>query len=740
MGTSGYMSPEQARGLSVDGRTDIWSLGVVIYEMVTGEAPFKGETTSDVIVSILEREPPPLAQLAPEVPAELQRIISKTLHKDREGRYQTAKDLVIDLKSLKQDLELEAKLEQSQQPGSSSRGRLTPSATAPAARPQPRWWTNRLIWLSAAVILVVGVAVSFYLYRLSSGSSTRTKSESSLPPMKVVPFTTFPGNELFPAFSPDGKKIAFSWAGEKDDNRQIYIKQVEAGIPFQLTIHPEDMSPVWSPDGSYIAFSRLSETDGGIYVIPAMGGAERRVYSTKWDTGRLACIDWSPDGKLLALQDRDSPQEPGSIFLLSLQTLEKRKLTSPPDPHWDGDRHPVFSPDGQTLAFLRDSSVDTDDIYLVPVAGGEPRRLTFDNTLLYSALAWTMDGRDILFSSKRGGNNLRVWRVSVSGGTPEPVAVGGEQAIALTISRQGNRLAYVQASPGNDDIWRIEISKATGRGSSTTKFIASTRDDSYPQYSPDGKRIAFASERSGSMEIWRCDTDGSNPIELTSFGGPFGGAPHWSPDSRWIAFDSRPEGHSQIYVINSEGGQPRRITTGNANDVAPSWSKDGKWIYFSSNRGGQQQIWKGRVEGGEAVRVTERAALWGVESPDGKFFYYEGKTADTWGIWRIPVGGGPETFVVNLRHFRPFGWSGRPGNWEIVERGIYFIKPDATPQPDIEFYSFATGQVRQIATIAKERVLRGLPGVAVSPDGRWILYTEGEGEFSSDIMLVENFH
>ena len=167
MGTSRYMSPEQARGLTVDVRTDIWSLGVVIYEMVTGSPPFEGATTSDVIVSILEREPPPLAQPSPEAPAELQRIISKTLHKDREGRYQTAKDLLIDLKSLKQELELEAKLEHSLQPGSSSRGRLRTSATVPAARPQPRWWANRLIWLSAAVILVLGVAVSFYLSRAS---------------------------------------------------------------------------------------------------------------------------------------------------------------------------------------------------------------------------------------------------------------------------------------------------------------------------------------------------------------------------------------------------------------------------------------------------------------------------------------------------------------------------------------------------------------------------------------------
>ena len=226
MGTSSYMSPEQARGLAVDARTDIWSLGVVLYEMVTGRAPFEGATTSDMIVSILERQPPPLAQLSPDAPAELQRIISKTLHKDREGRYQTAKDLLIELKSLKQDLELEAKLEHSQQPGSSARGRLRTSATVPAARLQPRWWANRLIWLSAAVILVVGVAVRFYLSRLASENLTRSRSESSLPPMKVVPFTSFEGHEGSPAFSPDGNQIAFAWDGGNGGQHQ-YLHQTD---------------------------------------------------------------------------------------------------------------------------------------------------------------------------------------------------------------------------------------------------------------------------------------------------------------------------------------------------------------------------------------------------------------------------------------------------------------------------------------------------------------------------------
>ena len=417
------------------------------------------------------------------------------------------------------------------------------------------------------------------------------------------------------------------------------------------------------------------------------------------------------------------------MFLLSLETLEKRKLTSPREPHLYGDWSPAFSPDGQTLAFMRDSSIDTEDIYLIPVVGGEPRRLTFDNTLL-RGMAWTADGAEIVFTSTRGGSNLRLWRVSLLGGTPEPLAAGGEKAMTPAISRQGSLLAYAQDPSGNTKIWRIEVSKATGRGSSPVKFIASTRDESTPQYSSDGKRIAFASDRSGSEEIWVCDSDGSNQVKLTNFGGPVGGSPHWSADGSQIAFDSRPEGYSQIYVINAEGGQPRRITTGKSDDVAPTWSKDGRWIYFSSNRGGQQQMWKVPVEGGEAVQVTGRAGSWGAESLDGKLFYYEVENAGVWTIWRVPVAGGQEAPVIKIGQQQWYDVAA------VTEQGIYFTNLDAKPQPEIELFSFAKGRVKQIATIGKER---GNPGLAVSPDERWILYTQAEDPPSSDIMLVENF-
>jgi len=733
LGTPSYMSPEQARGLAVDARSDIFSLGALLYEMVTGRLPFVGETPSHIIVAILEQEPPPLASYWSGASTELQRIVSKALSKDKAARYQTAKDLLIDLKRLKQDLELEAKLEPSQQPGSGGRGRFRTSAAVPASRSQPRWWANRLVWLSIAVILVVGVAVRFYSSRLPSENLTRSRSESSLPPMKVAPFTSFAGHEGNPAFSPDGKQIAFAWDGGAGDNIDIYVKPIDAGAPLRLTTDPGiDRSPTWSPDGRYIAFSRFSGSEKSISIVPAQGGPERKLYSRDWGFPGFVEVAWSPDGKLLAYLDRSTPQTHYSIWLLSVENLDRRQLTWPPAGNLS-DVIPAFSPDGQTLAFVRLSSARVSDIYLMPIGGGEPRRLTFDDREI-DGVAWTPEGREIVFTSDRGGG-YGLWRISATGGTPERLAVGGDsdfsprpptQGNRLAISRQGNRLAYVR-SAFDTNIWRIELQQSKGRSNPPIKFIASTNLDQGPQYSPDGKRIVFESTRSGNYEIWMCDSDGANLVQLTSFDRTTG-TPRWSPDGRRIAFDSRMETHSDVYVMGAEGGNPRRLTTETSDDVVPSWSRDGRWIYFASNRTGDYQVWKVPAEGGEASQVTKRGGFAAFESPDGKFVYY---TALKPGIWRVSVEGGEETPVLDQPRLGYWGY------WAVVDRGIYFVNTEVKLHPTIEFFSFATGRVRQIGAMEKEAVLLD-PGIAISPDGRWILYAQVD-QSGSNIMLVEKF-
>jgi Tol biopolymer transport system component/serine/threonine protein kinase len=755
MGTSRYMSPEQARGLAVDVRTDIWSWAVVIYEMVTGRAPFEGATTSDVIVSILEREPSPITRHSPEVTAELQHIVNKGLRKEREDRYRTVKEMAFDLKSLKQELEFEAKHGRSVQPGLSNEaaaekgegltavetalGSTVRTGEAQAARTKSiaEYLVNEIkrhqkgvVLVSLALVFAIAAAVWI---RFSNQSYKSSKPPAS--PMKTVPFTSSPGRKRYPVFSPDGKQIAFSWEVELGkghdtyEGHDIYVKLVGAGEPLRLTTNPgNDKYPTWSPDGRYIAFVRQAGSDSGIFMVPALGGPERRLqqWSPQIDWW-LTSLSWSPDGKLIAFSLADTPQESPGLFLLSVDTLEKRRLTSTPEQYL-GDGYPVFSPDGQTLAFIRQASEGSMDIYLVPVSGGEPRRLTSDN-LWVLGFDWTSDGREIVFSSTRGGS-FSLWRIPAIGGTPEPLAVGGEGALSPSVSRQGNRLAYTKEI-FDANIWKFEVPDSMGKSASPTEVIFSTRNDSGPQISPDGKRIAFDSTRSGSSEVWVCPSDGSKPVQLTSFGGPLTGSPHWSPDGRQIVFESRAEGsYANIYVINAEGGTPRRLTTDSSNHVVPGWSRDGRWIYFTSNQSNGQdwQLWKMPAEGGQAVQLTQHGGVAAVESSDGKFIYYA-KFSDP-GIWRMPVEGGEEYLV--LKQLRPGFW----GNWAMVDQGIYFVNLDAKRNPTIKFFNIATGRVTQVAAPEKLPVL--IAGLAVSPDGRWILYTQIDQDIS-DIMLVENF-
>ncbi|MEP6819908.1 MAG: hypothetical protein ABJA18_10280, partial [bacterium] len=259
------------------------------------------------------------------------------------------------------------------------------------------------------------------------------------------------------------------------------------------------------------------------------------------------------------------------------------------------------------------------------------------------------------------------------------------------------------------------------------KLIASTRNDTSPQFSP-GRRIAFQSDRSGQQEIWMCDSDGTNPVQLTSLN-HFAGTPRWSPDGQQIAFDFFEERRGQIYVASAEGGQPRPLTAGDFDNLMPSWSGDGKWIYFSSNRTGVYQVWRVPAQGGEAVQVTRQGGGLAFESPDGKYVYYI-KSFPTPGIWRIPVDGGEELQVLDS--FK----SEFKGDWAVVDDGIYFVNADAKDVLTMEFFDFATRKARQVARLGKVHISD--QSIAVSPDRRQILYTQLDHE-GEDIMLVENF-
>jgi Tol biopolymer transport system component/serine/threonine protein kinase len=703
LGTVAYMSPEQVLGKVLDARTDLFSLGIVLYEMVTRTLPFTGDTSGAVFDAILHKTQTAPVRLNPEVPQELERAINKCLEKDKDLRYQSASELRADLKRLKRDT----------------------SSAESVARPDPRPGRRRsrvLPWLVAGA-LVVASAFGWW-------SWSRRSPQVPAQPLKITPFAADVGSKWWPQLSPDGEKVAYGWRGPDDENWDIYVKALGVGTkPLRLTEHADDeFGPVWSPDGRQVAFVRVSESGAAIYAVPSLGGQERRLTDIndvlRWGGDPVLNLSWSPDGKWLAFGEKPSKGKASRIVRVALETREKQPLTSPPE-DTQGDLYPSFSPDGTLLAFARSGSGTFGDwdVWVQRVGEGTPRRLTHAEYAVCHNPVWTSDGSEILFTTSWA--NLSLHRVSLAGGEPQPVMGVGTSYPSI----RGNLMVYPQVTFHPQAIWRVPGGRASTRNREPQKLITSSQDDGNPAYSPDGRRIAFESSRSGGGNIWVCDSDGKNAVQLTTFEG-HAGTPRWSPDSRKLVFDSIEAGDWNLYLVDADGGAPQRLTPESSDENVGTWSRDGRWNYFQSNRGGGRQIWKMPSAGGPAVQVTRGGGYYAEESWDGRHLYYANAGGPT-GIWRVPVAGGEETEVVRgpVSHW---------GSWALSRSGLYY----STTRPrgraneyTIQFLDFGSGRTtgvfRQVSVVRHS-------WLAVSPDEEWILYSDIP-EWQSELMLVENF-
>jgi serine/threonine protein kinase len=500
LGTASYMSAEQAQAAPVDRRSDIFSFGAVLYEMITGRRAFEGKNTISTIAAIVHQDPRPMRELAVECPAELERIVARCLKKDPARRFQDVEDLAVALTEVNEELLASP---DTPPPGASGKRSHRP-----------------LFWTAAALAVIAAGAAGWFALR-----------PRPTVPIVLTPLTSYPGSEQHPTFSPDGTQVAFSWDGERQDNFDIYVVLASGGAPRRLTTDPApDTAPAWSPDGRQIAFIRYTGPNGAVFLVSPLGGAETELADT---SGTSLCC--APDGKFIGISRSASSGRPAGISAFSIATGEEQTVTSAPAREFDDQC--AFSPDGKQVAFVRGGYKTA--VYIASLEGTNERALTRDDVSV-AGLAWTPDGAEVIASIAEPGSwRGRLVRLGVRNSARPSVLEWAEDATDPSFARAPGtppfRLVY-QKGIIDPNLWMYELTPddAAPAPARATVVAPSTRWEIDPQFSPDGRRLAFASDRSGHLSIYVAGTDGSNVVELTGNLGCTAGSPRWSPDGSML--------------------------------------------------------------------------------------------------------------------------------------------------------------------------------------------------------------
>ena len=627
LGTAGYMSPEQARGKTVDARSDIFSLGALIYEMIMQRKPFEGESPGDTIAAILKTDPLPISGFAPDTSSELNRITAKALRKDREERYQVVKDLLLDLKALKQELEFQARLYRSSVPDLTARTAETKSApsglTPEASKSFTRlisealsleFKSHRTTLTISFILLILVLAVSgFSLYKfLTRTRSVHFQSTS-------VTRLTNSGKIINARLSRDGKYLAYV---QFDGGQQsMWIRQLSAAN--DTMIIPPMAPGIWgltfSPDDSELFYVIRQNFDAGtLYRIPILGGTPSKVLERI-----TSAVTFSPEGKRFSFVRASFPTEDESALIIANldgsneQTLAIRKQPEMFAPIFF--TAPSWSPDGKLIAASVFTAGKTGRVVGFPIDGSKEIELSKEESPFSGQVEWLPDMSGLLVvagSNTATVNNTQIWFLSYPSGEKRPITNDLSMYRSIGLTADGTRFVTV-ATAGVVTIWLAadgEAAHAVNLGKvANLAFIGNS-----VTWTPDNK-IVFASGESGEIGLWIADADGTSRRSLTPGGRNV--SPFASPDGRYLVFASSRGGQQNIWRMNVDGSNPKQLTGG----ISESWpviSPDGRSVVYTSRLSSRPTIWKVSIEGGEPVEITHRVSTTPMISPDGKWIAY----------------------------------------------------------------------------------------------------------------------
>jgi Tol biopolymer transport system component len=588
VGTAPYMSPEQARGDSVDYRSDIFSLGSILYEMLTCKQAFKGASAAQTLTAIIEDDPQPLSEANPKAPMPLRWVVERCLAKDPEERYNSTLDLARDLKSIRDHLS-----------NTAISGSLT---AAPSAATRPKW-------LTTAVLVLLGMLVG-------AGLALWLRPNPRMSTLSLHPLT-FSGNDFVPSVSPDGRTVAF--VSGRDGGYRIWLKQLEGGGETVLTAGPDDQSPRFSPDGASVMFIH----NHAAYRIPSIGGQARKLLDNVEDAG------WSPDGREIAFVRYDGAQTLIGVASIAdgnskvIHTVENKHLLAP-----------SWSPDGSTIALIPQTTgtagAPAHSFTLVSPDGHSVRQLVcpFPGGEL-STPSWIDGGKRILYALPESAGDV---------GTLQATTVGSASRIFSQDVKSGevHALFSVQAPVSRIEVagpGRVIFDTVTQRDNLKVFSTDRTEPDSgrwltrgnsidrQPYFSPDGDGVVFSSSRSGDVDLWEVSLKSGALQRLTDHP-----ASDWDPyvtsDNKHLLWSSNRSGNFEIWMADRDGSSPRQISHDGVDAENPIATPDGNWIVYASGQSQHPGVWKVRPDGTDSKQIVAGPAAWPDVSPDGKYVLY----------------------------------------------------------------------------------------------------------------------